>query len=132
MTERISIDELHSRFKAQGVSAREHVAVKCVMCGTVQSMASLAKAGCPADKVETHTGFSCEGRWSNAGPYPADPKKIAARTVRGCDWTLGGLFRIHKLEAIDAEGKSHPFFEPASAEEAQSLERLMTMAGAAC
>lgn len=130
MTPKITIEELHSRFKAQGVSTHEHIAFKCVICSTVQSMASLVKAGCPPEKSETQVGFSCEGRWSNAGPYPnekkRDAKSVARRQVRGCDWTLGGLFRLHTLEVIDADGKPQPIFEPASPEEAQTLERLMT------
>lgn len=125
VTPQISIDELHTRFKAQGVSAREHIAFKCVVCGTVQSMASLQKAGCPAEKSESQVGFSCEGRWRNAGPWPADAKKAAKRSVRGCDWTLGGLFHIHKLEVVSAEGKAQAIFEVATPEEAQALQQLM-------
>lgn len=125
----ITIEQLHERFKAQGVSTREHIAFKCINCGTVQSMASLIKAGCPAPDAERYVGFSCEGRFSNAGPYPSekrqDAKSKARRQVRGCDWTLGGLFRLHKLEVIHAEGRLQPIFEVASAEEARSLELLM-------
>lgn len=125
VTPQISIDDLHARFRAQGVSAREHIAFKCVVCGTVQSMASLQKAGCPAEKSESQVGFSCEGRWSSAGPWPANPRKRLARKVRGCDWTLGGLFHIHKLEVVNAEGKAQPIFEIAAPEEAQALQLLM-------
>lgn len=137
--ETISIDELHARFKAQGVSAREHIAFKCVICGTVQSMASLIKAGCASDKLENLVGFSCEGRLTNAGPWPSsqnrDAKSIKRREIRGCDWTLGGLFQIHNIEVTNAEGKPQPIFDLATAGEAQALEKLMTqsdeMAGAA-
>lgn len=129
MTERITIEQLHARFKAQGVSAREHIAVKCPICNTVQSIASLLRAGATADKVENYIGFSCEGRFSNAGPWPSDKRKgkavEARRAIRGCDWTLGGLLRIHKLEVINADGEPHPMFETASPEEAQALEREM-------
>lgn len=135
MTPQITIKELHAQFKAQGVSAREHIAFKCVNCGTVQSMASLVKAGCPADKAENQVGFSCEGRFSNAGPWPSDKrtdaKSKARRTVRGCDWTLGGFFRVHKLEVINADGNPQPIFEIATPEEAQALERLMVGAAMA-
>lgn len=134
--ERITIEQLHERFKAQGASSREHIAVKCPVCGTVQSMASLAKAGAPADRIENVIGFSCEGRFSNAGPWPSDKRKgksfDARRAVRGCDWTLGGLFRIHTLEVINAEGVPQPTFEVASADEAQALERLMALQPADC
>ncbi len=127
--ERITIDELHSRFKAQGVSAREHIAFKCINCGTVQSMASLAKAGCPADETEKYVGFSCEGRFSNAGPWPGDKNKTekakARRKIRGCDWTLGGLFRLHHVEVVNADGKPEPIFDIATPDDAQALEHLM-------
>lgn len=57
--ETITIPELHTRMKAQDVSAREHVAFVCPLCATVQSMALLAQAGVPADKLENQIGFSC-------------------------------------------------------------------------
>lgn len=127
--EQINIETFHARLKAQAVSAREHIAFKCVNCGTVQSMASLTKAGCDPAKVENNVGFSCEGRFSNSGPWPSDKntteKAKVRRKIRGCDWTLGGLFRLHKLEVIDADGKAQPMFEIATPDEAQQLERLM-------
>lgn len=131
MAEQITIEQLHARFKAQGISAREHIAFKCINCGTVQSIASLVKAGCPADRAENCIGFSCEGRFSGAGPWPNDAGKAAQRsqrlTKRGCDWSLGGLFRIHSLEVVGADGKPQPTFEVAAPEEARALERLMTI-----
>lgn len=126
MVERITVDEAHARMKAQGVSAREHVAMKCPMCGTVQSMASLIRAGADPATVERSIGFSCEGRWTNAGPWPSDRDRSAKaktrRLIRGCDWTLGGLFKIHKLEVVMPDGKVHMSFAIASADEAQALE----------
>lgn len=122
----LTIPEFHAALKGQGVSGREHVAFKCCICGTVQSMASLKRAGCPDDRVENQVGFSCEGRWSEAGPWPRDEKEREQRrsqsNKRGCNWTLGGLLRVHQLEIIDQEGKPHPMFEVASPDEAQALE----------
>lgn len=123
---RIPLAEYHARLKAQGVSAREHAAVKCCMCGTVQSITSVLRAGCPPDRIDTIIGFSCEGRFNNAGPWPNDPKKQKARAKRGCDWTLGGLLRLHTLEVDMGNGKTSPAFEPATPEAAQALEHLMT------
>ena len=50
--EQISIPEFHARLKAQGVSAREHIALRCPVCSTVQSFRSLLNAGVPDDEVE--------------------------------------------------------------------------------
>jgi hypothetical protein len=113
--EKISLEEFHTRLKAQGLP-REHLAFKCVMCGTVQSTASFAAAGAPGDASERYIGFSCIGRITNAGPHQKNQPP-----GRGCDWSLGGLFRIHQLEIIDADGKHHPHFELATAEEARAL-----------
>lgn len=119
----ISVDEIHARMKAQAVSAREHVAFKCPICGTVQSMSSLLKAGAPADRVENIIGFSCEGRFSGAGGWPNKPTK-ARRATRGCDWTLGGFFSLHKLE-VETEKGRQPSFEIAAPDEAKALEAEM-------
>lgn len=117
--ERISVDEAHARFRAQGVSAREHVAFVCVVCGTVQSMASLVLAGAKdLAQAERLVGFSCEGRLRGAGPWRPDH---SGPTTRGCDWTLGGLLSIHTLE-VDGQ----PSFQIAPAAEALALERWVT------
>jgi hypothetical protein len=116
---RITVEQLHVELKAQGVSAREHCAFRCVMCGTVQSGASLIRAGVGAsfDEIEKYVGFSCVGRFTNAGSH-----KKNTPPGRGCDWTLGGLFAIHKLEVLTPDGKAHALFEVATPEEAQALE----------
>lgn len=128
---KIKVSELHARMRAQGVSGRDHVAFRCPVCATVQSMASLRRAGAPDDKVEAYIGFSCEGRFSGAGPWPAkadrSAKSQARRRVRGCDWTLGGLLTIHTLEVETDDGNVHPSFEVASPEEAKALEASLTV-----
>ena len=130
--EQITVEEFHRRCKAQGVSAREHVAVVCPMCGTPQSIASLLRAGAPADKVEDYLGVLCEGRFTDAGPWPAEWRRSAEvkkrRLVRGCDWTLGGLFRIHRLKVITERGPQ-PCFELATPEQAAELQRSMEDGG---
>lgn len=117
--ERIELAEFHRRLKAQGVSANRHYALTCPICGTVQSMASLVAAGATRESAERQIGFSCEGRLTGAGPWPRKPS-AARKRVRGCDWSLGGLFRLHRLEVI-AEGEVHPRFEVATADQAQAL-----------
>lgn len=70
-------------------------------------------------------GFACEGRLTDAGPYPAASDKSrkaqARRNKRGCDWTLGGLFKLHELEVETPDGEVHPRFQVASRDEASAL-----------
>ncbi|SHE67000.1 hypothetical protein SAMN02745157_0676 [Kaistia soli DSM 19436] len=115
---RITVDELHAAFKAQGVPSREDIAVKCPICGTVQSLRSLVAAGAgkTPDEAERFIGFSCVGRWTNAGPH-----RKGSASGKGCDWTLGGFFKLHNLIVIDHAGAEHPYFDLASPDEAQTL-----------
>lgn len=117
--ERISVREFRTRLEAQGV-ARDDLAFVCRMCATIQSMRSLQVAGVPADRAETAIGFSCVGRFTNAGE---PPKSVPTRSIDGpgCNWTLGGLFRLHRLEISNEAGETQPSFELATAEEAQAL-----------
>jgi hypothetical protein len=101
----ITVEQFHAELAAQGVGHRDY-AFRCANCGTVQSMNSLVAAGVSKDKVDLYIAFSCEGRWNKA---------------RGCDWTLGGLFKIHNLEVITPDGERHPRFEIATPEEAHEL-----------
>lgn len=112
--ERISVEEFRTRLQAQGVP-RIHLAFKCVRCNTIQSMYSMLVAGIGLD-VEKYIGFSCIGRWTNAGPHidGTPPGK-------GCDWTLGGLFAFRNLEIITPEGDIRPHFELASPDEARAF-----------
>lgn len=113
----LSQDELIAQAKAQGVPWL-HVAAVCPMCGTVQSMASLVAAGAgkSEEEVSKYFGFSCVGRWANAGP--PDRKRPPGK---GCNWTLGGLLHLHKLEVITPDGNHHPHFELATPEQAVAL-----------
>lgn len=128
---KISIEEFRAELAAQGVSGREHGAFKCVACGTVQSMALLAANGVPEGKLESQIGFSCVGRWTHRTPIPPTDKWGGPRTDGkiGCDWTLGGLFKEHKLIVIDENGE-HLCFELASPAEAQALEFQIKGGGA--
>ena len=117
---KISVEEFHAELKAQGVSSPDHVAVKCPMCGTVQSRSLLRSQGCPEDKVEGQIGFSCVGRWNDAGPPPRKDDHTP-RDKPGCNWTLGGLLSLHELE-VEKDGVRHPMFEVAQPEEAHALE----------
>jgi hypothetical protein len=114
----ITSAEFRMQLMAQGVSTNEHFAFICPICKTVQSGMSLVKAGAGAFKdIQTQVGFSCVGRFTKAGPHKKD-----APPGKGCDWTLGGLFKLHTLEVADDQGRQHPFFEVATPEQAQALE----------
>ncbi len=130
----IPLAEAHARMKAQAVSSQKHYAFKCPICGTVQSMMSLVKAGAKPDTAHEYIAFSCEGRFSGAGPTASEKdrsaKAKARRQLRGCDWTLGGLFQLHKLEISYPDGKQRPSFEIVSGEEARALETEMSRAPA--
>ncbi len=69
---------------------------QCVKCGNIQCGKDFESIGLTPEEIEKVVFFSCIGRW----------KKDV-----GCDWTLGGLFRIHKLEVTNAEGVPIPAFE---------------------
>lgn len=112
----VTVGEYHVEIKAQGVP-KEHVAFRCPVCGTVQSAADLiaAGAGRTFDDIERYLGFSCVGRFTAAGQH-----KRGAPPGRGCNWTLGGFFKIHKMEIVTDDGERHPIFELATQEEARA------------
>ena len=66
----IKLDDFLLELKAQGVP-RKHLAFRCPICQTIQSMASLmaAGAGDSEEAVEKYLGFSCVGRFTGAGPF---------------------------------------------------------------
>jgi len=110
MRRTITFDQFKAELSAQGVD-REHFAVRCVACGTVQSRQDFVNAGIhpTIEEAQKHWGFSCIGRW---------------KPGKGCDWTLGGLLHIHTLEIdFGAEEFKLPCFEPASAAGAQANAR---------
>ncbi|WP_306577176.1 VVA0879 family protein [Bradyrhizobium sp. SRS-191] len=113
----IPVAQFHDELKSQGVKSHMDFAFRCPICKTVQSARDLiaAGAGKSFDDVEGYLAFSCVGRWTGAGGH-----KKGDATGRGCDWTLGGLFRLHQLIVVTEDGKEHPRFEPASPEEARA------------
>jgi hypothetical protein len=113
---RMTIAEFHDAIRAQNAPSREDITFVCPMCGVHQSARDLIAAGAGGDfdSVERFLGFSCVGRWLCAD---TPRTKIDGKP---CNWTLGGLFRLHKLEVVDEAGKAHPRFELASAPKVQS------------
>lgn len=122
----ISHAEFRAELKMQGMVDRLDYAFVCPACGTIQSARSLiaAGAGKTFEDVERRVGFSCVGRWTHAEPPPQKPLRSIAG--RGCNWTLGGLLKIHQLQVIAKDGNStYPLFEIALPWEAQDLRDYM-------
>lgn len=105
----MTLDEFHAALREQGVP-HEKIKLVCPMCGVAQSANDLiaAGAGKTFDEVEKYVGFSCVGRWTGAGSPRNKPDG------KPCNWTLGGLFKLHKFEVVLADGSRHPRFEPAN------------------
>lgn len=98
----ISIDDWFKKGEELFGSNRDDWKFKCARCGHVQS-ATTARERAPgiddgADPgwLRNHLARNCEGRLTSGV---------------GCDWSLGGLFQIHKLEVIDDDGSPVPVFE---------------------
>lgn len=105
----MTLDEFVDTCKAQA-GCREEIVFVCPMCGTLQSGKDLIAAGVGKDfdEIEKYLAYSCIGRWLNAGPPRKKPDG------KPCNWTLGGLFRTHKLEVVTPDGVHHPRFELAT------------------
>ena len=94
----MTLETFQKAVKAQGVPILQ-VQFRCPRCGTLQCAQDLidAGAGSNLDDVEKYLAYSCVGRFDSE---------------KGCDWTLGGLLRIHELEVITPDGEHHPRFMP--------------------
>lgn len=69
----------------------------CPSCGTVQSSEDFRSVGQSDKEINRNIAFSCIGRFDE---------------TKGCDWTLGGLLRIHTLEVLPPDGGDpQPYFE---------------------
>jgi hypothetical protein len=112
----MTLAQFREALKAQGVKSHEHFAFVCPMCATIQSSRDLIAAGAGADfdAVEKYLGFACVGRFTDAGSPRNKPDG------KPCNWSLGGLFRLHKLEVETEDGERHPRFELATPEQAQA------------
>ena len=113
----ITLEQFGHEMRMQGVPTHQQVAFVCPMCATVQSAISLILADAGADfaAVEKHLGWSCVGRFLGAEPPRRRPDG------KPCDWSLGGLFKLHRLEVILADGTRAMRFELATPAAAQAL-----------
>ncbi|MCB5309238.1 VVA0879 family protein [Yersinia massiliensis] len=112
----LTLEEFRTEIKAQGVT-REDYAFKCPMCSTIQSARDFIRAnvGTDFDSIQKHLGFNCIGRFTGKGSPTVEKGKN-----HGCNWTLGGLLDLNKLEVLTPDGIKHPHFEPATPAEAQA------------
>ncbi len=96
--------------RALGVP-REQVKFVCPMCNVAQCGQDFidAGAGTTFEDIEPLLGFSCIGRVTGASAPRATPDG------KPCNWSLGGLFKVHRLEVVTPDGKRHPHFELAPA-----------------
>lgn len=113
----MQLSEFQEAIKCQGVD-RQDAAFICPMCKTVQSMRDFIAAGAEQEEAEKHIGFSCIGRKTGAGSPRKKPDG------KPCNWSLGGLFRLHEVEVVTPDGETHPYFEVASPEQAQQHAAL--------
>lgn len=114
-----TVAEFQAALLAQGVSAREHFAMVCPRCKTVQSIASFGLTGQfeTPEQAEPYFGFSCVGRFVNAPAARAEPDG------KPCNWMVRGFLQLHECEVIDSEGVPQAIFAPATPEQAQEHER---------
>lgn len=112
----VTLEEFHAALMAQGAPDSSKLVFICPMCGTLQCGDDLIRAGAgkTLDEVEKYLGFSCVGRFLEAGPPRSQPDG------KPCNWTLGGLFQLHKLEVVTPDGEKHPRFEVADPEAAKA------------
>jgi hypothetical protein len=105
----VTYKEFLEMIKLQKRDRREDITFECPRCGTVQSGQELIDAGVGKtfEDVQPYLGFSCIGRFTKD---------------KGCNWTLGGLFQIHKIEVITDDGEIYPCFEPKLRHEETGVE----------
>lgn len=110
---RMTLAEFQAACMAQA-SRSELTTVKCPMCGTLQNALDFIAAGAGKDwdDVSRYIGFSCVGRFTGAGAPRKEPDS------QPCNWSLGGLFKTHRMVVVTPDGIEHPHFELASPEEA--------------
>lgn len=111
----ITIDEFQSACIEQA-SSNLQLVFKCPMCGCLQMGQDFIDAGAATSSEQAmgYVGFSCLGRHTGCG---APRKKPDGKR---CNWSLGGLFQLHKLEVVTPDGQSHPHFELATKAEADA------------
>lgn len=111
----ITIDEFQAACIEQA-NSNLRLVFKCPMCGCLQMGQDFIDAGAATSSEQAmgYVGFSCLGRFTGA----SEPRKKP--DGKRCNWTLGGLFQLHKLEVVTPDGQSHPHFELATKADADA------------
>lgn len=73
---------------------RNNIEFVCCKCKTKQTIQDFINSGLTKEEAHSRIGFSCIGRVSKE---------------KGCDWSLGGFFRIHEVEVIRENGVTPMF-----------------------
>lgn len=110
---RMTLEEFQAACIGQAPSS-ELVTVRCPMCGTLQNGLDFISAGAGEDwsDVARYVGVDCVGRFIGAGSPRKEPDG------KPCNWSLGGLFKIHRMVVVTPDGAEHAHFELATPEEA--------------
>lgn len=104
----------HEEFLAEGKRRfgpkARHWKFVCPACGTVQTGQQYLDAGVSEEDVFDVIAYSCIGRFTGQGDAGILAHHRGEKWDKGCNWTLGGLLRIHTLEVL-IEGRARPTFE---------------------
>lgn len=129
VVDRVDGTEFCNRLYNQKMHNSNDLAFVCPVCATVQSVSSLKKVGASVEIAARMIGYQCEGDLIGAGPWPnsSDQSDRAKqrRAIRGCNWTLGGHFKIHVLEVLASDVVSMPWFQVATPAQAEALKVLI-------
>lgn len=112
----VTLEEYQKSLRDQGADSELDYVFVCPLCETMQTARELIEAGAGKtfDDVEGYLGFSCIGRWKGA----KTPRKVPDGLP--CNWSLGGLFKAHKMVVVTPDGNKFPRFRAATPEEAKS------------
>lgn len=88
----------------------------CPICGHVQGAHEFAeRTNVKKEDFRKYIGFSCIGRYLKdkiKKPKNQDDHAFPVKMKGGgCNWTLGGLFQLHKVVVINSKGEPTPMFE---------------------
>lgn len=97
------LEEAKKRYKTS-----KEIRFKCPVCGHIATVAEYDEAGAPNGAI----GFSCIGRYLNAGPIKRAFGNESKHKLPGpCDYTGGGLIGLNPIRVIFDDGSDSTFFD---------------------